>query len=59
MKSENYGLNQKLSSYNLKIEKLTFSYSSKNIINNLSVSFNEGDKIYIKGPNGSGKGSVK
>lgn len=55
VESENYGQNQQLDSYNIKIDNLTFSYGSKNLINNLSVQFNEGDKIFIKGPNGSGK----
>ncbi|HHT7706760.1 TPA: ABC transporter transmembrane domain-containing protein [Streptococcus suis] len=55
VESENYGQNQQLDSYNIKINNLTFSYGSKNLINNLSVQFNEGDKIFIKGPNGSGK----
>lgn len=55
IKSENYGVKQQLSNYNLEIVNLNFSFSTKKLIKNLSVQFDEGDKVYIKGTNGSGK----
>lgn len=52
---ENYGKTLKLDNYNIKIKNLTFSYNNKNLLKNVSVEFQEGDKVFIKGSNGSGK----
>ena len=42
----------------LKIENLTFSYGTKNILNSLNLIINKNDKIAIKGGNGSGKSTL-
>lgn len=45
---------------NVLIENLSFKYdeNSENIINNLNFKMNKGDKIFIKGENGTGKSTL-
>lgn len=42
----------------IKIKNLSFKYGDNNILNNLNISFNEGDKILITGESGSGKSTL-
>ena len=37
------------------INNLTFAYGIKSIINNLSLTLNQGDYLVVKGKNGTGK----
>lgn len=39
----------------IQIEKLRFTYTEEEILHNLSVVINRGDRCFILGPNGSGK----
>ncbi len=42
----------------LEVEKITFSYNKKTIIEDISLNVNKGDFVGIIGPNGSGKSTV-
>lgn len=39
-------------------EKLSASYGSKKVLNNISISINQGDFVCLCGPNGSGKSTL-
>jgi len=59
MKDENTGKNQYLNSkiQSIKIENLAFKYNenAKNVLESFNLEINKGDKVLIRGENGSGK----
>ena len=59
MKDENTGKNQYLNSkiQSIKIENLAFKYNenAKNVLKSFNLEINKGDKVLIRGENGSGK----
>lgn len=42
----------------IKVENLSFSYNSKNVLNNINFDIEKGDFLSILGPNGSGKSTL-
>ena len=42
----------------LKLDKLSFGYSNKEILNNISLDFKEGEFVHLLGANGSGKSTL-
>lgn len=42
----------------LEIKNVSFSYKKENVVNDISLSFNQGDFVAFVGPNGSGKSTL-
>jgi ATP-binding cassette, subfamily B, bacterial PglK len=42
----------------IKLENVSFRYNDKNILNNINLEINKGDKVCILGPSGSGKSTL-
>ncbi|WP_026881534.1 ABC transporter ATP-binding protein [Clostridium akagii] len=62
MDDENTGKNQFLNDKinNIKLENVVFKYknNTKNVLNNINFEINQGEKVIIKGENGSGKSTI-
>lgn len=62
MDDENTGKNQFLNDKitNIKLENVVFKYknNTKNVLNNINFEINHGEKVIIKGENGSGKSTI-
>ena len=47
-----------IDNFNITLNKVSFSYSDKIVINNFNLKINEGDKIVFHGPSGAGKSTL-
>ncbi len=52
------GQHKNFDSYDIAFENVKFAYGDKYVINDVSFTINEGDKVAIVGPSGSGKTTI-
>ena len=53
-----YSLSNKPNKYDIKYDNISFSYGGKNVLHNVTVNINQGEKIALVGKSGSGKSTI-